>query len=185
MSDQWTTDETDETLVVDEVIVDTDRGPVVEGEVTAIPLQVTNMNVGVLFLFAIAGTGIIGAAIGGYASDNKYSLIGGIRAASQMVSYEVALGLTRRKHQVVPHPFKDSRGHVRDQPQSYGERRHAPEQPPRQCQHATRTLAVRNGSYAIRHAQFKLNRGVFRPRCENRLPVADCACNSQFGGLRP
>ena len=34
MSDQWTTDETDETLVVDEVIVDTDRGPVVEGEVT-------------------------------------------------------------------------------------------------------------------------------------------------------
>jgi NADH-quinone oxidoreductase subunit H len=70
------------------------RNGVVEGEATAIPLQVANLNVGVLFLFAIAGTGIIGAAIGGYASDNKYSLIGGIRAASQMVSYEVALGLT-------------------------------------------------------------------------------------------
>ena len=70
------------------------RNGVVEGDATAIPLQVANLNVGVLFLFAIAGTGIIGAAIGGYASDNKYSLIGGIRAASQMVSYEVALGLT-------------------------------------------------------------------------------------------
>ncbi|MCA9532655.1 MAG: NADH-quinone oxidoreductase subunit H [Myxococcales bacterium] len=70
------------------------RNGVVTGDVTAIPLQVANLNVGVLFLFAIAGTGIIGAAIGGYASDNKYSLIGGIRAASQMVSYEVALGLT-------------------------------------------------------------------------------------------
>lgn len=61
---------------------------------TNIPLQIASLNVGVLFLFAIASTGIIGAAIGGYASDNKYSLMGGIRAASQMVSYEVALGLT-------------------------------------------------------------------------------------------
>jgi NADH-quinone oxidoreductase subunit H len=70
------------------------RDGVIVGEATAVPMQVANLNVGVLFLFAIAGTGIIGAAIGGYASDNKYSLIGGIRAASQMVSYEVALGLT-------------------------------------------------------------------------------------------
>ncbi len=60
----------------------------------AVPMQVASLNVGVLFIFAIAGTGVIGAAIGGYASDNKYSLMGGIRAASQMVSYEVALGLT-------------------------------------------------------------------------------------------
>jgi NADH-quinone oxidoreductase subunit H len=70
------------------------RNGVVGADATAIPLQVANLNVGLLFLLAIAGTGIIGAAIGGYASDNKYSLIGGIRAASQMVSYEVALGLT-------------------------------------------------------------------------------------------
>lgn len=60
----------------------------------AIPLQIASLDVGVLFLFAVASTGVIGAAIGGYASDNKYSLMGGIRAASQMVSYEVALGLT-------------------------------------------------------------------------------------------
>ena len=60
----------------------------------AVPMQVASLNVGILFIFAVAGTGIIGAAVGGYASDNKYSLMGGIRAASQMVSYEVALGLT-------------------------------------------------------------------------------------------
>lgn len=60
----------------------------------AIPMQVASINVGILFIFAITSTGIIGAAISGYASDNKYSLLGGIRAASQMVSYEVVLGLT-------------------------------------------------------------------------------------------
>ena len=59
-----------------------------------VPLQVATLNVGILFIFAIASTGIIGAAIAGYASDNKFSLLGGIRAASQMVSYEVVLGLT-------------------------------------------------------------------------------------------
>jgi NADH-quinone oxidoreductase subunit H len=66
------------------------------GEITgaAIPMQVASINVGILFIFAIASTGIIGAAIAGYASDNKYSLLGGIRAASQMVSYEVVIGLT-------------------------------------------------------------------------------------------
>ena len=66
------------------------------GEISgaAIPMQVASLNVGILFIFAIASTGIIGAAISGYASDNKFSLLGGIRAASQMVSYEVVLGLT-------------------------------------------------------------------------------------------
>ena len=63
-------------------------------EAVLVPMQVASLNVGVLFIFAVAGTGIIGAAIGGYASDNKYSLLGGLRAASQMVSYEVVLGLT-------------------------------------------------------------------------------------------
>jgi len=58
-----------------------------------ISLQVANINVGILFVFAIAGTGVVGAAIAGYSSDNKYALLGGVRAASQMVSYEVTLGL--------------------------------------------------------------------------------------------
>ncbi|EYF07127.1 NADH-ubiquinone oxidoreductase chain H [Chondromyces apiculatus DSM 436] len=57
-------------------------------------LQVANLNVGILYLFAMAGTGVVGAAIAGWASDNKFSLLGGLRASSQMVSYEVALGLS-------------------------------------------------------------------------------------------
>ncbi|HRI65375.1 MAG TPA: NADH-quinone oxidoreductase subunit H, partial [Polyangium sp.] len=48
---------------------------------------------GILYVFAMASTGIIGAAIAGWASDNKFALLGGLRACSQMVSYEVAMGL--------------------------------------------------------------------------------------------
>src|SRR6185503_15737628 len=60
----------------------------------AVPLQVANLNVGILYMFALAGTGIIGAAIAGWSSDNKFSLLGGLRASSQLVSYEVAMGLS-------------------------------------------------------------------------------------------
>jgi NADH-quinone oxidoreductase subunit H len=60
----------------------------------AVSLQVLDVNVGILYFFALAGTGIVGAALAGWASDNKFSLLGGLRAASQMVSYEVTLGLT-------------------------------------------------------------------------------------------
>jgi NADH-quinone oxidoreductase subunit H len=59
-----------------------------------VQLQVANLNIGLLYFFALAGTGIVGAALAGWSSDNKYSLLGGLRAASQMVSYEVTLGLT-------------------------------------------------------------------------------------------
>jgi NADH-quinone oxidoreductase subunit H len=58
------------------------------------PVQVASINMGILFLFAAGGTGVLGAALAGYCSDNKYSLLGGVRAASQMVSYEVTLGLS-------------------------------------------------------------------------------------------
>jgi NADH-quinone oxidoreductase subunit H len=57
-------------------------------------LQVASINVGILYVFAVAGTGVIGAALAGYCSDNKYALLGGLRAAGQMVSYEVTLGLS-------------------------------------------------------------------------------------------
>ena len=67
------------------------RGVCTEG---AIRLQVVDLDVGLLYFFALAGTGIVGAALAGWASDNKYSLLGGVRAASQMVSYEVTMGLT-------------------------------------------------------------------------------------------
>ncbi len=66
-------------------------GVCVEG---AVALQVVDLNVGLLYFFAIAGTGVVGAALAGWSSDNKFSLLGGLRAASQMVSYEVTLGLT-------------------------------------------------------------------------------------------
>jgi NADH-quinone oxidoreductase subunit H len=62
------------------------------GHVT-VSLAVADLDVGLLYVFAIAGTGIIGAAIAGWASDNKFALLGGLRATSQMVSYEVAMGL--------------------------------------------------------------------------------------------
>lgn len=60
----------------------------------AFPFQVASLNVGVLYVFAVTGTGVVGAAIAGYCSNNKYSLLGGLRAAGQMVSYEVTLGLS-------------------------------------------------------------------------------------------
>ncbi len=57
-------------------------------------LQVASLNIGILYIFALGGAGVISAAIAGYSSDNKFALLGGIRAASQMVSYEVTLGLS-------------------------------------------------------------------------------------------
>ena len=59
-----------------------------------VDLVVAGLNVGLLFVFAMAGQGIVGAAIAGWASDNKFSLMGALRAASQMVSYEVTMGLS-------------------------------------------------------------------------------------------
>jgi NADH-quinone oxidoreductase subunit H len=60
----------------------------------SIPLQIADLNVGILYMFALTSTGVVGAALAGWASDNKFSLLGGLRAASQMVSYEVAMGLS-------------------------------------------------------------------------------------------
>jgi NADH-quinone oxidoreductase subunit H len=60
----------------------------------ALKIQAVDLNIGLLYFFAIGGTGIVGAALAGWASDNKYSLLGGLRAAGQMVSYEVTMGLT-------------------------------------------------------------------------------------------
>jgi NADH-quinone oxidoreductase subunit H len=59
-----------------------------------IDLVIAPLGVGILYVFAMAGQGIIGAAIAGWASDNKFSLMGALRAASQMVSYEVTLGMS-------------------------------------------------------------------------------------------
>jgi NADH-quinone oxidoreductase subunit H len=53
-----------------------------------------DLNVGVLFLFALSGLGFYGLILGGWASGNKYSLLGAARTAAQLVSYEVAMGLS-------------------------------------------------------------------------------------------
>ncbi len=59
-----------------------------------IDLQVASFDVGVIFLLTIGGFSVYGLAFGGWASNNKYSLLGGLRASAQMISYEVALGLS-------------------------------------------------------------------------------------------
>ncbi|HXI00439.1 MAG TPA: NADH-quinone oxidoreductase subunit NuoH [Sphingobacteriaceae bacterium] len=59
-----------------------------------VPLQVTDINVGILYIFGIVSLGVYGIMIGGWASNNKFALMGSIRAASQNISYEVAMGLS-------------------------------------------------------------------------------------------
>lgn len=58
------------------------------------PLQITDVNIGILYLFGVVSIGVYGIMIGGWASNNKYSLLGAIRASSQMISYELAMGLS-------------------------------------------------------------------------------------------
>ncbi len=59
-----------------------------------IPMQVARLNVGILFMLAIASTGILGMILGGWSSDNRFGIIGAQRAMNQLVSYEMALGLS-------------------------------------------------------------------------------------------
>lgn len=59
-----------------------------------IPLIITDVNIGVLYIFALSSLGVYGIVLAGWASNNKYSLLGGLRSAAQMISYELALGLS-------------------------------------------------------------------------------------------
>lgn len=56
-------------------------------------LQVADLNVGILYLFAVVSIGGYGIMIGGWASNNKFALLGALRASSQMISYELAMGM--------------------------------------------------------------------------------------------
>jgi NADH-quinone oxidoreductase subunit H len=58
------------------------------------PLQITDVNIGLLIILGITSLGVYGVALAGWSSNSKYSLLGGLRASAQMVSYEIALGLS-------------------------------------------------------------------------------------------
>ena len=58
------------------------------------PLAITNLNIGLLILFAITSMGVYGVALAGWSSNSKYSLLGGLRSSAQMVSYELALTMS-------------------------------------------------------------------------------------------
>ncbi|MDT8440611.1 MAG: NADH-quinone oxidoreductase subunit NuoH [Desulfuromonadales bacterium] len=69
-------------------------GPDVTVAGYSVPLQITDLNIGVLYILAFAGLGVYGIVLAGWSSNSKYSLLGGIRASAQMISYELAAGLS-------------------------------------------------------------------------------------------
>ena len=60
--------------------------------VTTLPLTIARIDVGVLFVLGITSVGVYGIALAGWSSNNKYSLMGGLRSSAQMISYELAMG---------------------------------------------------------------------------------------------
>jgi len=58
-----------------------------------VPLQIADLNIGILYIFGVVSLGVYGIMIGGWASNNKFSLLAAVRGASQMISYELAMGL--------------------------------------------------------------------------------------------
>ncbi|NDC42112.1 MAG: NADH-quinone oxidoreductase subunit NuoH [Chitinophagia bacterium] len=59
-----------------------------------VSLQVADINIGILFVFGVVSVGVYGVMLGGWASNNKFSLLSSIRAASQAISYELAMGIS-------------------------------------------------------------------------------------------
>lgn len=59
-----------------------------------VPMTIANVDIGVLFVFAVSSLGVYGIVLAGWASNSKYPFLGGIRSSSQMISYELSLGLS-------------------------------------------------------------------------------------------
>src|SRR3954468_22800965 len=68
--------------------------PLPLGHYGVVPMIIADLPVGILFLLAFSSLGVYGIVIAGWASYNKYALLGGLRAGAQMISYEIALGLS-------------------------------------------------------------------------------------------
>ena len=69
-------------------------GPPVQVFGRQVPLAIADLDIGILFVFAIASLGVYGIVFAGWASNSKYALLGGVRSSAQMISYEVSLGLS-------------------------------------------------------------------------------------------
>jgi NADH-quinone oxidoreductase subunit H len=69
-------------------------GPTINLFGREIPLRLADVNVGLLYVLAISSLGVYGIVLGGWSSNNKYALLGGLRSSAQLISYELALGLS-------------------------------------------------------------------------------------------
>jgi NADH-quinone oxidoreductase subunit H len=70
-----------------------------------IPMVITDLNVGLLYVLALSSLGVYGVALGGWASNSKFSLLGAIRGVAQMISYELSLGLSLVPIVMLAHSF--------------------------------------------------------------------------------